>query len=604
MSAESPSQEISIDGSTVINEGTIEAINSGILTLNLNPNWTSTGTIRAIDSTLRFAGTIQLSRLVPYTRTGGDVQVTGTVVAGGVLLALDAFQGPWKLIGGTIDGGSIEPAANLPSLDISGTSQLIGVTINADLNVKPGSRLTLRGNWTNRATINVDRATLQLQDATTSIGAIKMANSTLDLYIPCTTAQIQLIEAASTNFNPYGTLDNTGRTLTSTSNSPWTLYGGKIKGGTVSAANGASFTIAPNTPTATAFENVTLDSDLTIPPSTTLALIGSLNVNNKTITLQGAPASSAVTSLGSTETTALTGDAEIVLGGTTGSIQIGGTDPSNTPLLLDQGIMVRSGSQGGTIGNDSRALVNKGIISARSAQGIINVKGGKITNDGTMEARDAGIVLIAKPGNLKNLANNTLSGGTWGAYNGEIRMSGAVINANAATIILSGSGSFPALQLSANRGSLTVTDGATYNATAAFLNSGTLTIGPRSNFSADSSFTQTTGTIGGAGSLSLFSSSATATIGGTQTWEDGALVVLAAGRLNLNSDAGSASAANLSLTTSKSTTAGFNTAQHLKSLTIGGLTTLAPGGDKLIYTRNLTIQSTGQLDLANNDLLI
>ena len=40
-----------------------------------------------------------------FTRTGGAVNLTGTLLNTGATLALTAATGSWAVVGGTIDGG-------------------------------------------------------------------------------------------------------------------------------------------------------------------------------------------------------------------------------------------------------------------------------------------------------------------------------------------------------------------------------------------------------------------------------------------------------------------------------------------------------------------
>jgi hypothetical protein len=124
------------DGGTLIvngltgNVGGAEAINGGVLslngnytntqdwtvdasTLNLNGTWTNTATITVTtDSTVNLGGTFTPADIGTLNRTGGTVNLVGTLDNTGTTLPLSAATGgDWVLTGGTIQGGTVTGAS-------------------------------------------------------------------------------------------------------------------------------------------------------------------------------------------------------------------------------------------------------------------------------------------------------------------------------------------------------------------------------------------------------------------------------------------------------------------------------------------------------------
>ena len=107
-------------------------------TLNLGDGsngWTNTGTIHATDSTVNLGGAWTLAGLGTFNRTGGTVNLTGTLDNTGGTLALDAATGSWNLLGGTIKGGTITMSGGAQLVATGSGGTLDGVTLNGDLDL-------------------------------------------------------------------------------------------------------------------------------------------------------------------------------------------------------------------------------------------------------------------------------------------------------------------------------------------------------------------------------------------------------------------------------------------------------------------------------------
>ena len=187
---------ITVKGSSVANYGTMEAINGGSLSLNniinhatcsavngsmsLGDAWTNAGVLTVSNSTLNLGSSFTLATLGMLERTGGVVNLTGTLLNTNTTLALDQVTGSWNLAGGTILGGRIV-GTNGAGLVVTASSALDGVTMQADVlmravesrnsSVGPTvrNRLTLDGTITMRRTQDESGAVILLFEGTQSL---------------------------------------------------------------------------------------------------------------------------------------------------------------------------------------------------------------------------------------------------------------------------------------------------------------------------------------------------------------------------------------------------------------------------------------------------
>lgn len=122
-------------GPTYVSTGEIHA--SGGSTLTFEINWQNAGLMTATDSTVNFGGTSIRGAIGLFVRSGGVVNITGTLDNTGNTLLLDETTGSWTLKGGTILGGRVIGGGGATL--IAGTTQgsapgkLDGVIVDADL---------------------------------------------------------------------------------------------------------------------------------------------------------------------------------------------------------------------------------------------------------------------------------------------------------------------------------------------------------------------------------------------------------------------------------------------------------------------------------------
>jgi RHS repeat-associated protein len=129
-------QTLTLDGTWSNAAGS--AISATGATLNLGDSdnaWSNQGTITATNSAVSLGGALSLAHLGSFTRSGGNVNLTGVFDNTATTLAFTAATGSWNLVGGTISGGTVTEAdgAELTFTNSGGT--LAGVTFDNNLDV-------------------------------------------------------------------------------------------------------------------------------------------------------------------------------------------------------------------------------------------------------------------------------------------------------------------------------------------------------------------------------------------------------------------------------------------------------------------------------------
>ncbi len=364
---------------------------------------------------------------------------------------------------GTITSGT----ANLDieaTIDSSGTGTngltVIGNWNNDGLVESTSGEMTLSGTWTNNADGTIEAA---------NGGSVELAGSFTDAgSITGVTGFIYL----------DGTLNNSGQTLNLRADTgSWYMRFGTVVGGTVSASGGAELVGSHDGGT---LDGVTLAGtlDLTNPslPNATITIRNGLTLDAGTVELTG----------GST----LNFEGSQDLSGT-GTVSLNSESPgdgllvptSGDTLTIQSGVMVQGNS--GAVGSSGTGL---------------------ITNNGKIEAIGGGTLTVK---GYTNFASGTLVGGTWGAIGGStLRLVGANVTTNAASILLDGAGSqidsaasgttsaLAEFVTNAANGSFTIQNGANFTSSQALTIAGTVTVDGGDTFAAGGTgiYTQTGGT--------------------------------------------------------------------------------------------------------------
>ena len=120
------------------NAGNIQ-IQGGTLTLS-GTDWSNVETVSINSGTLNLGGSFATAGIGTITRSGGAVNITGTLNNTGTL-ALDDTTGSWQLAGGTILGGTVSTAgsAKLASILAGNPGTLDGVTLAGTLDLTASS---------------------------------------------------------------------------------------------------------------------------------------------------------------------------------------------------------------------------------------------------------------------------------------------------------------------------------------------------------------------------------------------------------------------------------------------------------------------------------
>ena len=289
------------------------------------------------------------------------------------------------------------------------------------------------------------------------LAGISQVNSAVDLGGTFKTSGLGTVSSTSGTINLTGTLINDGILALTDATGPLYMHGGTILGGTVTTSGNAELILALF---GGAFDAVTLAG---IIDGTLLAAVGTtvtngLILNNGIIKLEGINS----IKFNGSQTLSGTGTVSISSGGLDGLI----VPHAGDILTIAPGITV---SGHGFVGSTS---------------------GGAVTLSGTIAADDGGTVKVE---GATNFANGMLTGGTWKASgNSTLRILGAQISTNNASITLSGSGShlysdtgttdaLSGLTDNAAAGQLTLIGGASVVGSSSLTNSGTVTLGPNSS---------------------------------------------------------------------------------------------------------------------------
>lgn len=118
------------------------AVNVSGGTLSLNGAWSNSGSMALSSGTLNLGGTFAASSISSLSRTGGTVNLTGTLDNTGNTLTLDSSTGSWNFNGGTLKNGTLA-LANGSTLNFTGQGTFDGITLSSDFAVPNAKRLNV-----------------------------------------------------------------------------------------------------------------------------------------------------------------------------------------------------------------------------------------------------------------------------------------------------------------------------------------------------------------------------------------------------------------------------------------------------------------------------
>ena len=340
-----------------------------------------------------------------------------------------------------------------------------------------GIDVALKGDWVNAGTIQLSAGNLYLDGrfTTAGIGHLVRTGGTVTI---------------------AGNLDNTGNTLSlDTASGSWTLgsytdLSSSIKGGTIVTRDGMTLTIRNQA----LLDGVTLATPPSVSANCVLTIQNGLTfTSGGGLTMKGGSSSSPTTLAFSSSQQQTVGGTGDILFATNAHNTIRGY--STTGLVtFGPGITFRSDTGGGTINFPSPAgAVIQGNVLGGTGTKAITIEG-NVTFGGTVEVTAGGSLYVDTP---LNIANGILSGGTYLVdAGGALRLNGAQITTNAATVVLGGANSnvynassgttsvFQNLAVNAAAGDLEVMGGATLATSGALLNAGHLVVGAGSTLTA------------------------------------------------------------------------------------------------------------------------
>ena len=141
ISADVAGGTVSIGGTgTFVNQGTVSVANGG--TLSLNGAWSGTGTVSVgASGTLNLGGSFTQAGMGTFNRTGGTVNVNGTLTGN---LALSAGTGSWVLNSGTVRNGTLSTTGGAALVVSNGTFDGVTADGTIDMASVNGAQLEVR----------------------------------------------------------------------------------------------------------------------------------------------------------------------------------------------------------------------------------------------------------------------------------------------------------------------------------------------------------------------------------------------------------------------------------------------------------------------------
>lgn len=296
--------------------------------------------------------------------SGGHILNLGTIAADG---------GGFIHVFNLLENRGTLRASGTGSLFVDGTNWVNRGTVSAT----GGASLTLGDYpeaWSNASggTITTDGSTLNLEGIQTNAGSITAATSTVNLYGSYATASLMGLSVSGGELDLYGTLENSGATLTLDRRLGTAHLHGTIRGGTIAEADGATLAIAAPpflgygvSPPVATLDGVIVHGDLDLTAQNAeLDILDGLELDG-TATIGATNGSYGALVFIDPKPQALTGHGTVILARSpNGQSQIETSSVGNTapgPWTIGPGITLEG--VGGFVGSES-GLVNQGAIVA------------------------------------------------------------------------------------------------------------------------------------------------------------------------------------------------------------------------------------------------
>jgi RHS repeat-associated protein len=373
ISAEANSTTLHVQPESLANTGKM-SVDAGTLLLQGTASWSNTGTLRVAGGTLTLFGTLTTAflNLPSFVRTGGTVNLQGTLNNASDTLTLNNSTGTWNLRG-TLSGGTLNFADGktlaFPSLT---TSRLTGVTVNGDLTLSEFfARVKIEGGTTfANAHLSGDGSGLSFAPGQILTGNILFEGTVVQ------TRTITMNGTAGTlTIAPTGSI----KTVAGASGAIGDVFSGAmtlVNQGLISAeSNFNTLFVRAESLTNTGIIRVQSGSTLNLVGSPTWSNIGTIQVNGGTLNVVGALTTAALNLPG--------------LIRTGGTVNIKGTlNNSGSTLALADNVIVDSGGAiiGGTISTSGTAmLLLAGTLQGVTLAGVAEVNGASIKGGLTLD---------------------------------------------------------------------------------------------------------------------------------------------------------------------------------------------------------------------------
>ena len=510
-------------GTTVVNDGLIEATGAAGLALSSTVNDSGGGTILASGGTvylngadiqgglLMSTGTGQLSANGQTTLDGSTQQVSlsGTleVVTGETMTLLGTINNT-----GTIGLNSSGYASDLiiasPTVTLTGSGTLVLTDNNESNRIYGAATSNVLDNVNNIIEGSGQIGAGQLTLLNGAAGVID-ATGTNDQLVISTGALVTnngLIEATG----PAGlalesTVSNTTGTILAAGGTVY-LNGADVQGGRLASNATGQLSANGQTTLDGSAHAVTISGALEVASGSTMTVLGTIT-NAGTIGLNSTGYNSDL--IIASPTVTLNGAGTIQLGGNNTGDRIYGASGADVLNNVNDTI-----TGFGQLGAGQLTLVNSGTISSTGTGGLtislgstgmnkatgqllgvgtggLSVQNGTYTNAGLIQADDGSFVTFSIGATLTNEnAGGGLTGGTYAAVasgdGATLTLAGAALKTDAANIILSGVGSSilfgtSTVEASLNtilaNGQLQILNGRSYSSTVGLTNNGTIVLG-------------------------------------------------------------------------------------------------------------------------------
>lgn len=470
---------------TLVNSGTIDANQSGGLTIGANGGTTNTGTIEAgSGATLAFSGTTVANAGGKISASGSTLQITNSVINGGSITLTGTSN--LQLSAGTIHGGSTLSNSSTGTIEALGfTNNTLGGTITNPagglLKIDNGAILNLEsGSYPTLGTVNLTSTGNSTElvlggNVTLSGGTLTLSNNAANYLFGASAGDVltnqETIQGAGHIGNGSMTLVNSG-TIDANQSAGLTIApnGGTTNTGTMEATSGATLVLSGTTIANAGGKLSAATGTLQVSNSTinggTVTLTGASNLQLSNGTIHGGStvtgsSTATIEALGYTNNT-LGGTINNPAGGvvkldnaavlnlengsypTLGTVNLNSTG-NNTELVVNGGVTLSGGSV--TMSNNAQnyvfgAAAGDTLTNQETIQGAGHIGNGNMTlvNSGTINANQSAGMTIATNGGTTNTGTIEAVSGASLAFSGTtVANRGGTISANGSVLQLTNS---------------------------------------------------------------------------------------------------------------------------------------------------------------------